>query len=159
MPGHICTWDRLMLPDHIESDTSVYVPRRGSRGNPEVSSVDLAHVRGPILFEVRTLCRERISVKCFLLDQATFNSGVQRWGFSNSRRVGIWTTDNCAMLGRIRSPSNLLFFLDFKLARFFPRPSSLCVQFGDNLNIFKNEVNPWNNYFWSSAFCLSPLAL
>ena len=32
-----------MLPDHIESNLSVYVARRTSRGKPEISSVDFAH--------------------------------------------------------------------------------------------------------------------
>jgi hypothetical protein len=48
-PGHIqvacqiSTRDGLMFPDHIESDAPVYVARSGSRGNPEVSSVNFAH--------------------------------------------------------------------------------------------------------------------
>ena len=33
-----------MLPDHIESNASVYVARRSSRGKPEISSVDFAHL-------------------------------------------------------------------------------------------------------------------
>ena len=33
-----------MLPDHIESNASVYVARRSSRGKPEISSIDFAHL-------------------------------------------------------------------------------------------------------------------
>src|SRR5258705_9565435 len=33
-----------MLPDHIESNASIYVARRSSRGKPEISSVDFAHL-------------------------------------------------------------------------------------------------------------------
>jgi len=33
-----------MFPDHVESDASIYVAGRRSRGKPEISSIDFAHL-------------------------------------------------------------------------------------------------------------------
>ena len=64
-----------MLPDHIESNLSVYVARRTSRGKPEISSVDFAHYsERAILFEVGTILAPPEICQVFFFDGSVLSS-------------------------------------------------------------------------------------
>src|SRR5687768_9210217 len=55
--GQVSTRDRLMLPDQIQGDVTIYVAGSCARGDFKISGIDLTHwgPRFEVLFELRTI--------------------------------------------------------------------------------------------------------